>query len=65
MVKIIILIYKALRNEDLRQEFLDELRANGIQMEDGIQLVPNWELNFLPQDENRESPDLNPVLIFQ
>ena len=57
--------FKALRNEDLREEFLDELRANGIQMEDGIQLVPNWELNFLPEGENRESPDLKPVLIFQ
>ena len=58
-------VFKALRNEDLREEFLDELRANGIQMEDGIQLVPNWELNFLPEGENRESPDLKPVLIFQ
>ena len=44
---------------------MDELRANGIQMEDGIQLVPNWELNFLPEEENLESPDLKPVLIFQ
>ena len=56
------MVHKALRNEETREEFLNELLANKIQIDDSIQLVPNWELNFLPE---QDLDSRQPVLTFQ